>query len=111
MTSFSFLKKWKIGFSLMPKQLMFSWYRHYKALFFLCFCIVLGFSGVTWFHSLHQYSWNDEQKKAFLDSYVKETNFKEVKFRETVDRVKRMADSHRERLEVKRDIFSGKNLQ
>lgn len=111
MTSLSFLKKWKISFSLMPKQMMFSWYRHYKTLFFLCFCVVLVFSSAVWYRSLHQYSWSDEQKKAFLDSYVKETNFKEVKFRETVDRVKNMTESHMERLEVKRDIFSGKNLQ
>ncbi len=111
MASPSFLKKWKISFAHVPKQLMFSWYRHYKALFFFCFCVVLGLSSVAWYRSLHQYSWSDEQKKAFLDSYVKETNFKEAKFRETVDRVKRMAESHTERIDIKRDIFSGENLQ
>ena len=99
------LKDWFV-----PKQLLFAWYRHYKVLFFFCFCIVLGFGGVAWYHDLYRYSWTGEEKKAFLDTYAKETNFKEAKFRETVDRLNGLRLSHDESPSIKKDVFTGESL-
>ncbi|MBI2439522.1 MAG: hypothetical protein HYV45_02900 [Candidatus Moranbacteria bacterium] len=98
------------NFFLSRAPLVF-WYKHYKILYFLCFCVVLGFGGWFWYYSLHRYSWNDEQKKKFLDSYVKETNFRESRFREAVDQLKHAAIDHEKQPVLKRDIFSGKSSQ
>lgn len=88
------------------KRTLSAWYRHYKMLYFMLFLVVLGFGAWAWYGSLHRYSWNSEEKKAFIDSYAKETSFKETKFRDVVDRLKERARMHDEIPEIKRDIFN-----
>jgi hypothetical protein len=109
MKLFSFLKiRWE---RFAPKKIIYFWYRHYKVMLFVVFLVVLGFGGFSWYESLYGYHWNDEQKKQFLDSYVKETNFNEAKFRDAVARLKERARSAEERPEVARGIFSGKSIR
>lgn len=91
---------------LSPKRMIFSWYRHYKAAFFLVFLIVLGFGGWSWFQSLYRYQWTEEEKKTYLDSYFKETTFKEGKFQASVDDLKKRSESHEETLKLERDYFA-----
>ena len=91
---------------LSPKRLIFGWYRHYKLVFFAVFLIVLGFGGWSWFQSLYRYQWTEAEKKAYLDSYFKETTFKEEKFRASVDELKQRALSHQETLTLERDYFA-----
>ncbi len=104
---FSIKTDWQNKFS--AKKAVYFWYRHYKLLLVALFLIVLGFGTWAWYASLHKYSWNDEQKKKFLDSYVRETNFKEAKFYDVVERMKRRATLHEEPPAIKKNIFTGRD--
>jgi hypothetical protein len=99
------IKKW-----LTSWQLLFAWYRHYKLIFFFLFCIVFGFGGWAWYQDLYWYSWSDEQKKEFLNTYAKETSFKESKYRDTVARLDRLSEKHLLDPAVTRNIFTGKDI-
>lgn len=89
---------------------MFFWYRHYKAMFFVGFLVVLGFGAFFWYQHLYQYQWSDDQKRAFIEQHFKETVFKEKAFREVVDHLKGRAEAHEVAPALSRDIFSGKSL-
>lgn len=104
---FLFLFK-KIAGGFSSKNMLFFWYRHYKAMFFLLFLAVLSIGGWKWYYSLHQYRFSDEEKKQYVEQYFKETTFKETRFREVVDRLTERARLHEETLELKRDIFKGR---
>ncbi len=96
--------------SLSSWQPLFVWYRHYKLLFFFSFLVVIGFGGYAWFQDLYGYSWNDTEKRAFLDTYSKETTFKEVKYRDAVERLEQRAEQHKTDPSLSKDIFTGKEL-
>ncbi|MEK9151166.1 MAG: hypothetical protein AAB547_00875 [Patescibacteria group bacterium] len=102
----SFFKKIADRFS--SKNMLFFWYRRYKAMFFLLFLAVLAIGGWNWYYSLYRYRFSDEEKKQYVEQYFKETTFKEAKFREVVDRLMERARMHGETLELKRDIFKGR---
>lgn len=99
----SSFRNWKKYFS--SREWLSAWYRNYKILFFFLFLAVLGMGGWNWYQSLYRYQWSEEEKKKYLDSYVKETHFKEVQFQDIVERLKAREDSYKEDFSVKRDIF------
>lgn len=101
----SFGNNWKKRFS--SRQWLAKWYRNYKLLFFFLFLIVLGLGGWSWYESLYHYRWNDEEKKKYLDSYVKETHFKETQFKNVVEQLKARSASYDRDPELKQDIFDG----
>ena len=88
------------------KSIMFFWYRHYKAMFFCGFLVVLAFGGLFWYEHLYQFQWDETKKKEFLDKNFKETNFKEQAFMDTIARLKARAEMHVAVPELSRDIFS-----
>lgn len=88
------------------KYVMFFWYRHYKAMFFSGFLIVLVSGGFFWYQHLYQYQWDEGKKKEFLEKNFKETSFKEKAFRDTVERLKDRARIHEEVPGLSRNIFS-----
>lgn len=96
---------------LSPKQWMFFWYRHYKAMFFFGFLVVLGIGGYFWYQHLYQYQWSEEKKKTFLEQHFKETRFQERAFESVVAHLKERAEDHEESPALSRNIFSGKLLQ
>lgn len=102
----SFLQiKWRNRFS--PQKAIYFWYRNYKVFLFFFFLIVFGCGAFAWYESLYNYHWNDEQKKKFIDSYVRETNFKEARFTDVVERIKTRAAAHQERPSITRNVFTG----
>ncbi|MFZ2299946.1 MAG: hypothetical protein WAW00_02340 [Candidatus Moraniibacteriota bacterium] len=101
-----FFKKIRGTFS--SKGVMFFWYRHYTAMFFLLFLVVLSLGGWKWYYSLYRYRLSDEEKKRYVEQYFKETTFKEARFRDVVDDLVERRRMHEETLELKRDIFEGK---
>ena len=92
------------------REAMFFWYRHYKLFFFLLFLLVLGFSAYQWYYSLHQYQWTEAEKKAYIESYFKETDFQDEAFRDLVGRLEERARRHEEPVSPRRDIFTGEYL-
>ena len=81
------------------------WYRYYKMLVFIGFFIVLLFGGLNYYYSVYQYRFSDEEKKQYVDSFCKETTFKEARFNEVVDGLRVRARMHEETFEIKRNIF------
>ena len=68
----AFLKKITQNPRFSSRKFMYTWYRYYKLLFFLLFLIVLAWGGYIWYFSIYKYSWNDAQKKEYLDKYFQE---------------------------------------
>lgn len=93
------------------KQWMFFWYRHYKAMFFFGFLIVLVMGGYFWYRHLYQYQWSEETKKSFIEQHFKETRFQERAFESVVKRLEKRAAMHQESLSLSRDIFSGEPIE
>jgi hypothetical protein len=91
--------------------IMFSWYRHYKILFFGGFVVVFGIGSVVWYRYLHTYQWSDESKQQFIEQHFKETVFKEKQFDTLVIRLDERASSHEETPELTRDLFSGQSIK
>jgi len=90
---------------LSSRTFIAAWYRHYKALFFVMFFIVAAVGCWAWYYSLFLYSWTAEEKQAYTDLYSQETDFKESKFRDTLNRIDRLAESHAEPVVLSRIIF------
>lgn len=105
----SFFKKIAKHFS--SRGVIFFWYRHYKALVFLGFLVVLSIGIWNWYQSLYQYHFSDDEKKQYIDSYFKETAFQEVKFQEVVDALTARARMHERVLPLTRNIFKGEGIQ
>lgn len=93
------------------KHLMFFWYRHYKAFFFLGFLLVLGYGGTVWYGNLYQYQWSPETKKAYLEQHFKETVFKERAFLEAVKGLQSRSEEHEEKPKLVRNVFTGTELE
>lgn len=102
-----FLKKISERFSF--NGVLSFWYRHHRILFFLGFFIAIFFAGWNWYYSFYQYRLSDEEKKQYIEQNFKETALKEKEFLNVVDMlVKRTREA--ETLEIKRDIFKGKDI-
>lgn len=102
----SFFIKIKDRFS--SGSLLVLWYRYYKFLVFIGFFAVLSVGGWNYYYSIHKYHFSDEEKKQYVDSYFKETTFKEARFHEVVDNLALRAQAYNETLELKRAIFENK---
>lgn len=98
----------KISDSFSSGGLLTFWYRHYKALCFFSFFVVLLIGGWNWYYSFYRYRLSDDEKKQYVEQYFKETTFKEAKFRETVEALAERARLHEEALKPKRNIFEDK---
>lgn len=101
----------KIKKYLSPRFIMFSWYRHYKILFFVGFLVVFGIGAVVWYRYLHIYQWSDESKQQFIEQHFKETVFKEKLFDTLVARLDERATAHETKLPLTKDLFSGKAIK
>ena len=91
-------------------RIMYAWYRYYKLIFLFFFCVVLGLSGWYWYGALNRYQWTEDQKKAYLDEYFKETSFQEQAFRDLSAQLKEKEQKHEMRSHLKRDAFTGNAL-
>jgi|GEM_PF-5527353 len=106
---FTFLENTKKIFDF--KKIVFFWFAHHKALFFICFLLVFSYGSYSWYAYLHRYQWSEEKKKEFLVANFKETAFKESKFKDVIDRLLKREQAHAENVILRRDILEGKNLQ
>ncbi len=81
------------------------WYRSYRRFFLIFFAGILISGAWFWYYNLYQYSWDERTKKAFLDSYIQETDFKEETFTKAVS----SAHERQQRFEwetlLKHDLF------
>lgn len=83
------------------------WIRHYKLFFLLSFLALSGFAAFQWHRDLYRYRWSDEERKSFLETTSKETNFKEKQFLEAIERLEQQERAFAAERERERDIFAG----
>ena len=84
------------------------WYRHYKVVIFIGFLVVLAYGGWNYYFSLYQFRFSDQEKQQYVDSYFKETIFKEKRFHDVVDSLAARARAHTTVLSLSRNIFEQK---
>lgn len=84
------------------------WYRSYKIFVFAGFLLVLSLGSWNYYYSVYRYHFSDEEKKQYIDSFFKETAFKETKFHEVVDSLLARKRMHEGTLDLKRNIFEAK---
>lgn len=92
------------------KHLMFFWYRHYKALFFFGFLVVLGFGSLVWYGNLYQYRWSDERKQEYLNQHFQATVFEERAFTRLVESLRSRVEAHKTAPKLSRNIFTGEAI-
>jgi hypothetical protein len=97
-----------IGKRFSSGRALILWYRYYKLVLFLVFLLTLSYGGWVYYYNVYQYHFTDAEKKQYVDSYYKETTFKEARFQEMVDRLTTRARMHEVTLDLKRDIFESK---
>jgi hypothetical protein len=107
----SFALSPKIKKYLSFRFVMFSWYRHYKVLFFCGFLVVFGIGAVVWYRYLHTYQWSAENKQQYIEQHFKETVFKEKLFDTLVTRLDDRSAAHKAKLPLTKDLFSGKTIK
>lgn len=89
-------------------RILVFWYHHYKIPVFIGFLIILSIGGWNYYYSVYQYRFTDEEKQQYIDSYFKETTFKEERFNAVVDSLAERARTHDGTLDLKQNIFIGK---
>jgi hypothetical protein len=89
------------------RQLTLAWYRYFKLLFTLLFLGVLVLGGYLWYTSLHNYRWDEGQKKAYMEKTFTETNLKEKEFSRLLDTLKTRAEQQKNPLTISRNLFTG----
>jgi hypothetical protein len=89
-------------------NILVFWYHHYKIPVFIGFLVILSIGGWNYYYSVYRYRFTDEEKQQYIDSYFKETTFKEEKFQQVVDSLTGRARIHNEPIALNRNIFLGK---
>lgn len=81
------------------------WYRSYRRVFVVFFIVLLMVGAWYWYYNLYRYSWDEGAKKVFLDSYVQETDFKEIGFRKAVSVSQEKRKRYEAGVSLKHDLF------
>lgn len=100
---FSDISRFRSRFSSQKVTLL--WYQLYRRVFLVFFAAVLVAGAWYWYYSLYQYSWSERTKKAFLDSYVQETDFKEASFKKAVSASLEKRKQHETGVSLEHDFF------
>lgn len=83
------------------------WLRRYKLFFLLLFIAVTGVGGYQWHQSLFAYQWTPDERRAYLESTVKETAFDEKQFLEVLSNLELIREQHATQAVVEESIFPG----
>ena len=100
---FSDISRFRSRFSSQKVTLL--WYQLYRRVFLVFFAAVLVAGAWYWYYSLYKYSWSERTKKAFLDSYVQETDFKEASFKKAVSASLEKRKRHETGVSLEHDFF------
>lgn len=92
-------------------RFMYRWIKRYKVVFFFLFLGVALLSGFQWYHSLDNYRWSDDQRKAYLSRTITETSFQEDRFQGVLDDLSRLREAHTTTLPLLRDLFAKKKKE
>lgn len=87
---------------------MHQWIKYYKWLYLVSFLLVLGYGVYEWHVHVRNYSWSDEEKKAYLLRTIEETKFQEKRFRDTLTHLDELRSAHERPLPITKDLFFGK---
>ncbi len=101
--SFPHSSQWLASFSFRAIRLL--WYRTYRRILVVLFVCVSGFGGWFWYYSLHQYEWTSAEKKSFLESHAKETEFRASHFEEAVENVQQREEQFGRTPVLGHDLF------
>ena len=97
------LPKWK---DLLKRAFLF-WLRRYKVFFAVFFLLVALFGAYQWRASLVTHRWTPEERRAYLESTIKETVFDEKKFLQALEERQSLKELHEERAVPEQIIFPG----
>jgi hypothetical protein len=104
MKNFDLEKIKKITPQMLGDGFIVFWNRFFKLFLTVFFLGMTAWGGYLWYFNLYRAQWTDLEKKTFLDSQSKNTEFK----KETLEKVVRNIEAGREKFS--REIFSGKNI-
>jgi len=87
------------------RKVTLFWYRSYRRMFLALFVVVFMAGAWYWYYNLYQYSWDEKAKKTFLDSYVQETDFKEISFKKAVSIAHEKRKQYDAGISLEHDLF------
>ena len=89
------------------RKLTLAWYRYFKVIYILLFIAIIGWGSFTWYQSLYNFHWNDEQKKAYMETVTKETNLKQKEFDKLLSLLKEREKQHNAESFININLFTG----
>jgi hypothetical protein len=79
--------------------------RKSRWLIFVSIFMVAGFSGHIWYKYVYNPGWNDEQKKAYINSKDKGTVFNKSRFDGIISNQDKRRNNYDKKIEEVQDIF------
>ena len=101
--------KSKFRFSTLGKSFLNYWMSHQQQIFIAFFLIVMAAAAYFWYKNLYGFSWNEEEKKQYINSQGRQTNLKESELVNVLSEVEKRIDSFQEEPRQVRDIFKPYN--
>jgi hypothetical protein len=105
---FSKNKKMNLHFS--TKGMLHGLKRISRFIVFFTFLLTFVFMGLFWYRYLYAFDWTEEQKQGYRNEYAGETTFREEKFDQTIELLKKRDELYQTAPQVSRDVFFGKSL-
>jgi hypothetical protein len=101
----SLSKSKKINLKVSKTAVLRSVKRFSSFLVTFSFLLAFIFMLLFWYRYLYAFDWTEEQKQGYRSEYAGETTFREEKFNQTIELLKKREDAHQGVPEVSRDVF------
>jgi hypothetical protein len=103
-------KNRKVNLSLSGTAVLRGFKKLSGLLVILSFLLSFIFMLIFWYRYLYAFDWTEEQKQGYRSEYAGETTFREEKFDQTIELLKKRENAHQGGPTVSKDVFFGKSL-
>lgn len=86
-------------------KMLKSWFRRYRLFMLLLILVAVAIGGWQWYDWVYRYEWSAEQKKNYVQSHIRETQFQKEAFEEALERSRERRERHLRLPDIRRDLF------
>lgn len=86
-------------------RLFSMWVSHSRTFYLIVFFLVFGLGLSAWYENVYRGDWSEEEKRIFIESSMKEIEFRESDFDWVVKMDTNRAERHAADIPVLRDLF------
>jgi hypothetical protein len=97
--------KSRFKFSTFGKSFLNFWMTHQQLIFIAFFLIIMSAAAYFWYKNLYGFSWNEEEKKQYINSQGQQASLKESELVKVLSEVEKRRNIFQEEPKQTRDIF------